>query len=240
MFYTQFSVLDDAKCAKIKNYLVNLPPNSRTTITLSKISKATDISVEELGHYIDVLVDNHVLKPHFGIKCPDCEMIYEDFADYSDIDLNEKYYCHYCNENKKVTVDDIVVLFTFRNPEDFFGLGQCNNVIKNAAALRLEPEDYIIGASAICNSLNKITSTMIELHNQETEEKREEKRQENKNNKIKALCKLTYIVIASCILGMMVFYIDDFELWGVRVEFIMFVISFIGQDALDYILEKLL
>ena len=240
MSYTDLSMLENEKCLKIRKYLLELKPNMRSSITLSKLSKATNIKIDELGKYVDALVDDHILYPHFGLRCEECGMIYEDFENFEDINLDETYYCHYCNENKKISTNDIIVMFTFRNPNDFFLKGQCNNFNINVAALIVESEDNVNGATTICESIRELTTTMKKLHDQDAKERNEEKRKEIKNNKIKVGFKIGYTILAICVVVIIAICMPDIELCSVRIDIVIFVLSLIGDEILDYSLDKLL
>lgn len=234
----QSSRLNAEKCSKITDYLNELIPSKRNSITLSKISEATGINMDELGIYIDSLVDNHVLIPHFGLRCPECGMIYEYFDQFSDIDMTEKYFCHYCEENKNITIDDIIVLFSFRNPNDFFRLGQ-NNLNEGTiiSAQDIDEKDNIVNMAEICNSIQKLTDTVGAIHDENQKKREEEEAKKGKMGKIKALIKCIYVIVVLVVLLWMV-RATDIEQFGVSVEIIVFIFSFVSAELLDYILEK--
>lgn len=230
--------LNVEKCSKITDYLNGLMPNKRNAITLSKISEATGIDSNELGAYIDSLVDNHVLTPYFGLRCPECGMIYEHFDELSDIDVNEKYFCHFCEENRNITSEDIIVLFSFRNPNDFFRLGQ-NDLSKSIiiSAQDINEKDNVINTAEICNSIQELTQTFLMIHDENQKKEDEEKQNEKKRADIKALIKCVYAI--GVLLGLLwILNVIDVEQFGVSVDIVIFVFSFVSSDVLNYILEK--
>ena len=238
MSCVQSSRLNAEKCSKITHYLNELIPSKRNSITLSKISEATGINMDELGIYIDSLVDNHVLIPHFGLRCPDCGMIYEHFDEFSDIDMTEQYFCHYCQENKTITIEDIIVLFSFRNPNDFFHLGQ-NNLNEGTiiSAQDIDEKDNIINTAEICNSIQMLVNTVVAIHDESQKKMEEEKDKEKKMGKIKALIKCIYVIVVIVVL-LWIVHVVDIEQFGVSVEIIVFIFSFVSTELLDYLLEK--
>lgn len=240
MSYKQLSRLDEEKCAKIKEYLNALGPNIRNAITLSKMSEKTGIDIKELGTYVDILVENKVLIPKFGLVCPDCGMIYEYFENLSDIEYEEKYFCHSCEKNRKIATEDVVVVFSFRNPDDFFGIGQNNRDIKEivTAPEDISHSDRLPDMTELCRCINNITETWLKIHNEDRKQIENEKKKLKASGKIKTLIKLAYSV-AVLLIFLKVSTMEGIENMGVRMDIVMFIVSFIGKDTLDYALEKM-
>ena len=69
-------------------------------------------------------------------------------------------------------------------------------------------------------------------------ERAEEKKKERISNKKKVFIKLLYLLIATTTILIIVINIDDIEKYAVRVQFLLFICSMIGSEAINYILEK--
>ena len=65
----------------------------------------------------------------------------------------------------------------------------------------------------------------------------EEDDKKGKMGKIKALIKCIYAIVVLVVILWMV-RVEDIEQFGVRVEIIVFIFSFVSTELLDYILEK--
>ena len=165
-------------------------------------------------------------------------MIYEDFDELSDIETEEQYFCHFCEEQRKVSQQDIIVMFTFKNPNDFFHNGQCISERQDVAALNVEAVDRVNSAAQICNSIDKLIGTIKEMKENDRSERAEEKKKERISNKKKVFIKLLYLLIATTTILIIVINIDDIEKYAVRVQFLLFICSMIGSEAINYILEK--
>lgn len=238
MSYTPSLKLNADKCSKITEYLNGLMPNKRNSITLSKMSEATGISIDELGVYVDSLVDNSVLVPRFGLCCPECGIIYESFDNLSDIDLGETYYCHLCEADRKITMENIIVIFSFRNPNDFFQIGQSNSSREIiVAAQDIDEVDYVTSVAEICSSIQQLSNTILAIHNEDREKEEKEQRKAKINGRIKVIIKSVYAIVLLLIL-LVIVNIVDVEKIGARLDILIFVFSFVSSELINYILEK--
>ena len=127
MCYTCLSVLDDTlndeKINKLKGYFLELTPNDRDLITVSKIANALEIDSKTAVKVILKCESEGILQRHFGIRCPNCGKLIKDLSKPSleGVSLHE---CYGCDEEINVSEDDIVVLFRLIKVEIPFECGQ--------------------------------------------------------------------------------------------------------------------
>lgn len=111
------------KINKLKGYFLELTPNDRDLITVSKIANALEIDSKTAVKVILKCESEGILQRHFGIRCPNCGMLIKDLSKPSleGVSLHE---CYGCDEEINVSEDDIVVLFRLIKVEIPFECGQ--------------------------------------------------------------------------------------------------------------------
>lgn len=118
----------------VKNFLSSLPSNEKDNITISKLQERTNLDYHQICQIVDILVQNKILIPYFGIVCRDCGMMIDTItADQMD-HLPESDYCYSCDKDIPVDSDNLLCMFAINELFDFFDKGQ-HVTVKNDAAL---------------------------------------------------------------------------------------------------------
>lgn len=173
MYCSHLSVLEDIidkECIiKLQNYLSVLNPNSRKLITVSKIKNALGITEKQATEILVKCRQAGVLNIAYAVRCPDCDILIKRI---DDINISEatRLYCYKCGEEKNITKEDIVVLFSLEMDIPPFNKGQLDKGVDLTTELGpVAPCDMLTAISAV-TELCTVATTSIKLNMKKNEE----------------------------------------------------------------------
>ena len=116
MFYKQFSkIIDILNPEFVENFdywLATLPRNNQKNITASTVSSRLEVKYSLAEAILKFAESQKILEKYYLVRCPDCDYNLEIISknEVADILMNP-IYCNECNENKKITLDDIYTAY---------------------------------------------------------------------------------------------------------------------------------
>lgn len=116
MFYKQFlpitDVLNHEFVEKFDYWLATLPYQNQKNITASVVSTRLSVSYSQAEKILSYAEKQGVLEKYYLVKCPECNynlyiITMEEIADI----LMEPQYCDECDDDKRITLDDIYTAY---------------------------------------------------------------------------------------------------------------------------------
>lgn len=120
-------VLSEKEIEKMVYFFENITPNTNNIITVSRIADYTDISYDKILKVVELLVENEFLSFRYGIRCPDCGLLIEDYETLEDVQQHCPINCYNCDYDVPYDKENVVLLFSISNSNSFFELGQHGN-----------------------------------------------------------------------------------------------------------------
>lgn len=116
MFYKQFStiinLLNPEFVENFDYWLATLPKSNQKNITASVVSSRLGVKYSLAESILKFAEKQNILERYYMVKCPDCDynldIITKD--EIADVLLNS-IFCDECEENKKITLDDIYTAY---------------------------------------------------------------------------------------------------------------------------------
>lgn len=234
MSYTQLSTckkICEEDILQVKNYLKKLSTQEKNRITISKIAATcTSLKKEQIGQVVDYLVENHILIPHFGIRCSECGMIIEDVYDENKLYSLKKRYCYHCEEEVPVDKEDIICLFKLIDTRDFFESGQHMAEIRNDVAQYEFSECDVMGAViGISSCMNEILRRIDEKEKEKTKFEGKVYRAYARNNKINLILNISLAILSALVLYLILNNCDNSKIGATVSSFTYMVTFFIGN-----------
>ena len=140
------TMLNNDQYQTIEAYICSLSPN--TKLTASKVAASCGFDIQLVQRILKCLVDEHVFKFSFVIRCPECGLLLSSVDDISDI--NKVQYCYNCEETFTISSDDVEVIYNFDNYP--FVEGQQNKLnieFDESAALEQDSLTQLLKDSAL-------------------------------------------------------------------------------------------
>lgn len=126
MYYSRLSMLsnliENSKIEQLDKFFLELTENTNKNITVSKVSRAIDLSNEITSKILVRCRDEGLLSISYGIKCPECGMLFKRIEDIKDIP-DDSLFCYSCEREVDISAKDIEVLFSLTDTP-LFNLGQ--------------------------------------------------------------------------------------------------------------------
>lgn len=235
MFYSKSLICNEEEAQdleKIKKYLLELPSSERDYITISGIKSNTELDIERIGKLVDILVENKLLIPHFGVRCEACGMIIDDVYNPEDINFSKIYYCYNCNEDKKINRNDIICMFSINSLFDFFEQGQHIGSEDVAAQCDYTDLDKMDAVVRVCATISDYVQCMKDA---EIRQQKEEDVQKKKKP-FKILVKFLFASLSLLILMMLNKMVDFKENEYILTIATLFIGMF-GDNVINSILE---
>ena len=116
MFYKQFSTIIDLLNPEfVENFdywLATLPRNNQKNITASVVSSRLGVKYSLAESILKFAEKQHILERYYLVKCPDCDYNLDTITkdEIADILINPVF-CDECEEEKKITLDDIYTAY---------------------------------------------------------------------------------------------------------------------------------
>lgn len=116
MFYKQFlkiiDLLNPEFVEKFDYWLATLPKKDQKNITASVVSSRLEVKYSLAEAILKYAEKEHILEKYYLVKCPDCDynlaiIAKEEIAEK----LVQPVFCDECEENKKITQDDIYTAY---------------------------------------------------------------------------------------------------------------------------------
>lgn len=116
MFYKQFLTITDLLNPEfVENFdywLATLPRSNQKNITASTVSSRLGVKYSLAESILKFAEKQHILESYYLVKCPDCDynldIVTKD--EIADVLINPVF-CDECEENKKITLDDIYIAY---------------------------------------------------------------------------------------------------------------------------------
>lgn len=107
----------DADCIeKLDEWLYNLSAQEKNHITISRLKKAISLPRETVEQIVERLVSINVFTREFGIRCSECGLLLKQVGQENLLDTIETLdYCYGCDNEIKVTADDIIAIYKFND-----------------------------------------------------------------------------------------------------------------------------
>jgi hypothetical protein len=162
MFYKQFSaiisVLNPEFVENFDFWLATLPTNNQRNITASVVSSRLGVKYSLAESILRFAEKQGILEKYYLVKCSSCEqnlctITKNEIADV----LVNSIYCHECEENKKVTIDDIYSAYKVILQPDF-----TEDEIASAIEKRLNQDGFTEENFTEADSLSNEKYTLYE------------------------------------------------------------------------------
>lgn len=117
MFYKQFSKITDALnpefVEKFDYWLATLPRNNQKNITASIVSSRLEVKYTLAESILNYAEKQKILEKYYLIKCPDCDYNLATVTadELAEVLVRPELFCDECEENKKISLDDIYVAY---------------------------------------------------------------------------------------------------------------------------------
>lgn len=132
-------LLDENKIEKLDAYFSGLIGSASNNITVSKVAKAIEVSPGLASQILTKCMKEGLLKVSYAIRCPECNMLIRRIDKPSDIPP-EAFVCYGCNEEIKVTLQDVEVIYALADNSVFIS-GQQIEI--NSLARTVAQEDSL-------------------------------------------------------------------------------------------------
>ena len=136
------TIIDQNRIEKLKDYFIELTPNSRDLITVSKIANVLNIKNDLAVQIILKCEEVGILRRKFGIRCPECGALIKEIPspNLENVCINE---CYCCDSEISIDEDDIVILFELIKIEHPFDYGQQKgSVLYNETSIVAQEDTY--------------------------------------------------------------------------------------------------
>ena len=116
MFYKQFSTIIDLLNPEfVENFdywLATLPRNNQKNITASVVSSRLGVKYSLAESILKFAEKQNILERYYLVKCPDCDYNLDTITkdEIADVLVNPVF-CDECEEDKKITLDDIYTAY---------------------------------------------------------------------------------------------------------------------------------
>lgn len=116
MFYKQFSTIIDLLNSKFVEdfdyWLTTLPRNNQKNITASVVSSRLEVKYSLAESILKFAEEQNILERYYLVRCPDCDYNLNTITkdEIADVLVNPVF-CDECEENKKITLDDIYTAY---------------------------------------------------------------------------------------------------------------------------------
>lgn len=116
MFYRQFStiinLLNPEFVENFDYWLATLPRNNQKNITASVVSSRLEVKYSLAEFILKFAEKQNILERYYLVKCPDCDYNLDTITkdDIADVLVNPVF-CDECEEDKKITLDDIYTAY---------------------------------------------------------------------------------------------------------------------------------
>lgn len=123
MFYKQFSTITDILNPEfVENFdywLATLPRNNQKNITASTVSARLGVKYAIAEKILGFAEKQKILEKYYLIKCPDCDYNLDSVeANELARTIVEPVYCDECEENKRISIDDVYTAYkVILNPD---------------------------------------------------------------------------------------------------------------------------
>lgn len=116
MFYKQFLTITDLLNPEfVENFdywLATLPRNNQKNITASAVSSRLGVKYSLAESILKFAEKQQILERYYLVKCPDCDYNLDTVTKDEIADLLVKpVFCDECEEDKKITLDDIYIAY---------------------------------------------------------------------------------------------------------------------------------
>lgn len=110
------NIIDADYIEKLDKWLYSLSPQEKNLITISKMRRAVGLHRECVEQVVEKLVSAKVFERDLGIRCNNCGLLLKQVEQEKLVDaIEELDYCYGCDSEIKVTVDDIVAIYKFKD-----------------------------------------------------------------------------------------------------------------------------
>ena len=129
--------LNDDQIKNLESYFGSLIGGAKNNITVSKLSKALNLSPQLASIVLTKCKEIGILNVFYTIRCPECGMLIKKVDSIADIP-SEKFECYGCNEEIEVEPGDIEIIYAL-DDDSVFTEGQQEELDLSARAV--VPED---------------------------------------------------------------------------------------------------
>ena len=216
----------------VKNFLSSLPSNEKENITISKIQERTNLDYHQICQIVDILVQNKILIPYFGIVCRDCGMMIDTItADQMD-HLPESDYCYSCGKDIPIDSDNLLCMFAVNELFDFFDKGQHVTVKNDAALPEYNQSDMVAAVKNCCDTIAALFE--FEMHAEQKKEKEETARKKRKP--LMLLIQIFFISL-SVLIFVILNHLFDFEKNEYILTAVICIVEVFGAEMIHSIFE---
>ena len=104
------SLLNDDQIQSLETYFSNLIGGAAKNITVSKLSRALNISPQVASRVLTKCKEIGIVNVFYTIRCPECGMLIKKVDSIADIP-SEPFECYGCNEEIEVKPSDIELVY---------------------------------------------------------------------------------------------------------------------------------
>ena len=142
MYCSRLSVLqkllNEDVITKIDEYFNSLIGSAKNSITVSKVTKATDIPTQLVIKALTKCKENDILKVAYSIRCPNCGMLIKKVDTIAEIP-DELLECYNCDEKIEIQPECIELIYSLVDDNCVFIGGQQKDA--DISARTVAPED---------------------------------------------------------------------------------------------------
>jgi hypothetical protein len=112
------SLLNDDQIQSLETYFSNLIGGAAKNITVSKLSRALNISPQAASRVLTKCKEIGIVNVFYTIRCPECGMLIKKVNSIADIP-SESFECYGCNEEIEVKPSDIELVYELEDDSVF-------------------------------------------------------------------------------------------------------------------------
>lgn len=129
-------LLNDVQIQNLETYFSNLIGGAAKNITVSKLSRALNISPQVASRVLTKCKEAGIINVFYTIRCPECGMLIKKVDSIADIP-SEAFECYGCNEEIAVGPNDIEFVYALKDDSVFIE-GQQEGLDLSARAVVLD------------------------------------------------------------------------------------------------------
>ena len=129
-------LLNDVQIQNLETYFSNLIGGAAKNITVSKLSRALNISPQVASRVLTKCKEAGIINVFYTIRCPECGMLIKKVDSIADIP-SEAFECYGCNEEIAVGPNDIEFVYALKDDSVFIE-GQQERLDLSARAVVLD------------------------------------------------------------------------------------------------------